>query len=205
MISSENYALGILYQNSYFSLMENMKILPHDDKLICDKLYQIIPLKNIGHTHDGDYFSATIKIVSILPLNKISTWKYMFENNLPKYEICEYAALTDNFELLKWAHKNECPWGESVCFWAAENDNFEMLKWAHEHGCQLDEEVCICAAQNNNFEMLKWAHENGCPWDKNVCVCAAQNNNFEMLKWAHESQDRCPLGEYKCSTKPMEF
>src|ERR1700692_3917625 len=44
-------------------------------------------------------------------------------------------------------------------------EQFEILKWARANGCPWDANICSYAAENGHFEILKWARENECPWD----------------------------------------
>ena len=128
-----------------------------------DMLCEVIPLGQIIEI-EHKFKTNRLEIISVLPLNEISTWEFMRENG--------------------------CPLNKYVCLWAVQNNNLEILKWAHENGCPLDERIFRWAAKNNNLEMLKWARENGCPWDERVCYWAIENNNLEMLKWAHEMENK---------------
>ena len=67
---------------------------------------------------------------------------------------------------------------EKTCTWAAFNGEFECLKYAHENGCPWNtssyQDLCSRAALYGHIECLKYAHENGCPWDKETCYNAAK-------------------------------
>src|ERR1700688_2361817 len=44
-------------------------------------------------------------------------------------------------------------------------EQFNILKWARENGCPWDEVTCAYAALNGHLDILKWARENECPWN----------------------------------------
>jgi hypothetical protein len=61
----------------------------------------------------------------------------------------------------------------NICKYAAKNGNFELLKYAHENGCPWNEDICTYAAKSGHLDCLQYAHENGCPWNEYTCACAA--------------------------------
>ena len=60
-----------------------------------------------------------------------------------------------------------------LCASAARGGQFEVLKWARANDCPWDERTCECAAAGGQLEILKWAEENGCPMDVVACNIAA--------------------------------
>jgi hypothetical protein len=72
--------------------------------------------------------------------------------------------LTSTLSLLKYGHKNGCPWQVKTCNFAAGGGHLECLKYAHENGCGWSHWTCECAARNGHLECLKYALENDCPW-----------------------------------------
>ena len=83
--------------------------------------------------------------------------------------------LISNINLLKYAHKNGCPWGKDTCKFAAKNGH---LDWNN-----ITIKKIINATSNGQLECLKYAHENGCQWDKNTCSHAAEKGHLECLKY----------------------
>ena len=69
--------------------------------------------------------------------------------------------IRDSFEILKWAHANDCPWDAQTCWRAAEGGHLEMLKWARANGCPWDCRTISFARQHD--EVVQWAILNGCP------------------------------------------
>ena len=65
------------------------------------------------------------------------------------------------------SHKR-LPVGQGDCASAAHGGHFEILKWAHANDCPWDAETCWRAAEGGHLEMLKWARANGCLWDANT-------------------------------------
>ena len=111
-------------------------------------------------------------------------------------DLCASAARGGQFEVLKWARANECPWDFRTCAGAAKRGHLEVLKWARANGCPGDERTCAGAAYGGHLEVLKWARANGCPWDEDTCANAAYYGHFEVLKWARAND--CPWDERTC-------
>jgi hypothetical protein len=113
-------------------------------------------------------------------------------------QMCQYAAMNGDIDILKYLHEHGCPWGEDTCRAASQNGHLECLKYAHEEGCPWDENTCsyACVSNNAHLDCLKYAHENGCPWDKYTCMYAAQNGYEDCLKYALENG--CPWDKYTC-------
>jgi len=72
---------------------------------------------------------------------------------------CKQAALNGHLECLRYAHENNCPWGD----------------WG--------EGICSCAAKNGHLECLRYAHENGCPWNKYTYRYAAKYGHLKCVKY----------------------
>ena len=67
--------------------------------------------------------------------------------------VSEYAAYWGCLDGLKYAHENECPWGENTCEWAAKI----WGPWI------LNSFTTIII--NNGLHCLMYAHKNGAPCD----------------------------------------
>ena len=55
-----------------------------------------------------------------------------------------------------------------VCMFAALNGNMEMLQWARNNRSPWDERTMCAAARGGYLDVLKWLRENNCPWDSRV-------------------------------------
>ena len=140
----------------------------------------------------------------LLPeLNQIVE-EYLTENDklfmlgkMYKSNICPYAAGNNDLNLLKWARKNNCRWGEITCLAAAFGGHLDVLKWARQNGCPWDKNTCSKAASGGHLEVLKWARKNGCPWDESTCSNAARNGHLKVLQWLRKNG--CPWDEWTCS------
>ena len=99
-------------------------------------------------------------------------------------ELCADCALNGQFDTLKWARANKCPWDENTCANAALRGNLVILEWARANGCTWDTHTCAMAAEGGHLEVLQWARANGCPWDNGSCYFAAWKGHVEILRWA---------------------
>jgi len=81
------------------------------------------------------------------------------------------AAKLGNLNILKYfINEDKYILYENVCSNAALSGQFEVLKWARENSCPWNTQTCTNAARSGNIELFKWARKNNCPWD--VCTCA---------------------------------
>jgi hypothetical protein len=71
-----------------------------------------------------------------------------------------------------------------ICVFATESGHLEVLKWAKKNNCCWGEEICSLAAEGGYFDILKWARSNGCPWNAYTCSSAASRGYFEALRAA---------------------
>jgi hypothetical protein len=86
--------------------------------------------------------------------------------------------------MLKWAHRNGCPWNEDTCAMAAKHGHLAVLQYARENGCPWDENTITCAARSSHLEILQWARESSCPWSASTQVRAAEMSH---LHWAYDN------------------
>ena len=86
----------------------------------------------------------------------------------------------------------------SICDLAAKSGHFELLKWARQQGYRWTSKTCTNAAFANRFDILQWARENGCKWSEHTPAAAALVGNLEMLRWV--IQHGCFLSCYSVAT-----
>ena len=92
------------------------------------------------------------------------------------------AAKGGHLDVLKYAHKNRCPWDERTCISAAGGGHLKVLKYAHENGCPWNEGTSLWAAEEGHLDVLKYARENGCPWDKDRCLAVVAVATFRNIQ-----------------------
>ena len=109
-----------------------------------------------------------------------------------RYYPCSLAAAGGHMEVLQWARKHGCAWGDRTCALAAKGGHRDVLRWAREHGCEWDSDPSTChdIARHGHLEVLQWAWQEGCPWDAETCVGAATGGHLAVLQWAREHD--CP-------------
>jgi hypothetical protein len=164
-------------------------------------------------TFDNNIIEIILKNIdkeSLLILGLVCKELYetLKEFNPDEKLIASLKYLTSNLNLLnllKYAHKNGCPWDEKTCDNSSQFGQLECLKYAHENDCPWTEQTCelaALAALGGHIECLKYAHENGCPWSKDKCLkylhentclwsketCynAAKRGHLECLQYARE-------------------
>lgn len=70
--------------------------------------------------------------MSLLCLRYITDNFNFDRNNL---NVCKYAAMSGNLEVLTYAHENGYPWGEEVLIFASKNGHIDCLKYAKDNQC----------------------------------------------------------------------
>ena len=66
----------------------------------------------------------------------------------------------------------------NLCLYASLNGQLEILQWARQNGCHWDWWVCSSAALNGCLEVLQWACQNGCPHDHSITCKKIDNSNI---------------------------
>ena len=74
---------------------------------------------------------------------KVSEWGAA--SGSKKWTVCSEAATHGHLEILRWAHKKGCPFGDTALA-AARTGNLECLRYAGNNGCDLDYPVIKAAA-----------------------------------------------------------
>jgi hypothetical protein len=129
-------------------------------------------------------------ITTLAASGRLELLKYLKSNQrisiAGAFSLSWRVAKEGHLDVLKWAHENGCPWGESTCSAAADEGHLDVLKWARQNGCPWDESTCKAAAEGGHLECLKWLRNNGCPWDNRTRLYAAERGHHHVLMWALE-------------------
>lgn len=95
-------------------------------------------------------------------------------------DTCSDAVNTGNFEALKWAVSQGCPWERQTCANdAARHGNIEVLKWMRSQGVVFADNICIYASEHGHLETIKWLRSMGCQLNKRTFVNADTSAIFE--------------------------
>ena len=105
------------------------------------------------------------------------------------------AARSGCIRVVKWLHKQKCPFDELSCAYAAAGGHIELLKWLHEKYCPWDLRTMTWAASSGHLEVMKWLRERGCPGGTASCKHAARNGHLDVLKWLREHKYLNPCDE----------
>jgi hypothetical protein len=95
----------------------------------------------------------------------------------------------DNFEVLEWLRKHNCPWdGKTFANAIAnviETRSIKILAWLKDKGCPrvLSAEMCSSAAEAGNLELLKWLRAEGCPWNEQVFTAAVIGGTAKIERY----------------------
>lgn len=110
-------------------------------------------------------------------------------------DVCGFAALNGNLEMLKWAKSNGCNWNLrdgkyelDVASSAAVGGHLEIVKWARANGCKWNWEVCIFAAFYGRLDIFKYVLTSGIDWDlEKLCIDINSDcQGIDSLEWANE-------------------
>lgn len=106
-------------------------------------------------------------------------------------QITRIAAKHGRMELLKWAHAAGYPCKEHVCSYAALNNDYKMIKWYMKNVRAIIPKTATTAALcNGNFQLVKWLVRKGAP----LCYTwAARHGRLNVLKWM-ETRPNFQLG-----------
>jgi hypothetical protein len=69
--------------------------------------------------------------------------------------------------------------------------SFELLQYAHENDCPRDKKTCYNAAMRGNLKALKYPQENGGPWDRATGTLAAEKGRLEILQYLFDQNCPC--------------
>ena len=121
------------------------------------------------YVDDGKFRTHRLYIESMMPLNEVATWEYLYENGMD---------VTAS--------------GSSAVRWAAEKGYLEIVKYLYEHGADIsanNDYAVQAASAGNRLEIVKYLHEHGADItaDNNFAVKrAAFNGHLEVVRYLHE-------------------
>jgi hypothetical protein len=79
------------------------------------------------------------------------------QNN--KLNLCNYSALYNNQDIIKWALKIGFRFTNETSNIAIENCNLVTLKWLYRANCLFEQSACNIAATRGDLETLRWLKE----------------------------------------------
>ena len=102
--------------------------------------------------------------------------------------VCWLAILTDHYDCLRYALKNDYPCDAYDVAMLAERGHLEMLQFAHQHNAPWDEVTCEKAAFNGHLHCLRYAHEHGCPWhEQTIMAFSIHRDDVNCLQYLLEN------------------
>ena len=72
-------------------------------------------------------------------------------------------ANTGSIEIIKCAREHRSGWCDIMII-IIKNGNLVILKYLHKEGCPWNEESCQVASKNGHLEILKYLHEKRSSW-----------------------------------------
>ena len=94
-----------------------------------------------------------LDLLEWLRINYLSTW----DSNL-----CFYAALNGNFEIIKWTIDNKYPFNEWICGWTQMNTNYVLIQFRKEKEKDKEKEINMEYNIDGYLKIEKWIKEKGC-------------------------------------------
>ena len=160
-------------------------------------------LKEVRHNEESSAVSNEIILTTSYPIAYGSISK-IYTKAIAKVSLCDYAALCNHLDVIKWLCKNESPL-DSICFLSAiggrvlGEDNadtsteksFDTIKYLVERGCPWDSSVCTRAVEIGDLHILKYLHEKGCPWNAETFAIAKHFDNKEIITYLE--REGCPI------------
>jgi len=112
-------------------------------------------------------------------------WKHKQFNVASLETLCQSAARSGQFDVLKWLKAHGFPVCTRISSFAAANNHLPVLQWARENGCEWNSSVTKEAALYGNVKVLDWAITNGCPWNQEeVLTAAVRREHIHIIEWA---------------------
>jgi len=146
--------------------------------IVCDK----IECLKYAHENGCPWDEKTIEYAA--RYGSLKCLKYTFENGCPKNDnLFEIAASNGDFECLKYLFENGYKWSEKTFKHIVENPNLSLkaIKYAYKNNCPWGNDVCF-EASDKSLEYLIYLRENGCPWDMRICEYAYKNKLMSHIK-----------------------
>lgn len=98
------------------------------------------------------------------------------------------------FDVLKYAHENDCPWNISTLFNLIHIDDIKILEYLYDNGIQNYKcdynNLLISMVEFNCIKSIKWFFNNNILQLGDYTICykiAARCNDIEILKFLHEN------------------
>jgi len=80
--------------------------------------------------------------------------------------ICHFAAITGNLDMLKFIINKGFPPNKTICNSILKSGNIEMLEYAISLGYNYNSEATSIAAKFGHINMLKWLHSKNCTFNE---------------------------------------
>ena len=149
---------------------------------------------------DGKYRTHRVTIRRVMPLNDVTTWKYLHKNGADitvndNYAI-EWASENGYLEVVKYLHKNGADitvYDNSALCLASLRGHLEVVKYLHKNGADItvDNNYALrYAAKNGHLEVVKYLHENGgsiTAYNNYALRHAAIYRHFDVFKYLYEN------------------
>lgn len=175
-------------------------------KDICGYLYYGSRLALVGipdgedvYVDDGKFRTHRLEIKKLLPLDKLTAWKYLYENGADitahNNDAVMRAAENGHLEVVKYLHEHGADimaGNNSALRGAARWGHSEVVKYLHEHGAEIiagDNDALRCAAEYGHLEVVKYLYEHGADLtarDNYAVRYAAKNGHLKVVKYLHK-------------------
>jgi hypothetical protein len=117
--------------------------------------------------------------------------------------ICNYAVISGNLNMVKYAILHGCSPDNRTCISAAEYGHLHILKFLEGYGYKYKNMfACDAAALHGNLKMLKWLINNNYPLEEGICGSAACGGHINIIKWLMKNWD-CIIDEETCEDAIM--
>ena len=95
----------------------------------------------------------------------------------------QFAARRNDFEILKFLYKDNCPIGKDVWVEAVENENIKMIKWCKAKNIKSNYFASSKAAEIGNLKILKLLDKYNVEFDDDACDCAIYGGYINIVDW----------------------
>lgn len=134
----------------------------------------------------GTYYASKYGNIELL--------KWMLNNNFPDGGEASVAAIkTNNVQILEYLHSNEYTIMPEICDFAAINCNINVLKWAVDNNFEIDKkEILDYITRNKRITLddIKWCKNVGASWNDKFIFNIIFLNKLDVLEWA--INEKCP-------------
>jgi len=189
---------------------------PHNVIKSCDLLYSHFYICNNLNKYENT-IKNHISFNNIIYYNDIEVIKWIVKKGFKiDVDICYYASLYNNYDILKWAVEEQNLTGKVSFDTIIHYAKLEVLQWCINKGFVIDIDICYYASIYNRYDILKWIieeqnlignvsfidiifHDNldmlklcidkGCVVDVDIYYYASKYNSHNILKWIVEKQN----------------